>query len=59
MVCCAFYLAWWLMAFKTNPIKGMKTGWLLIPAFAADIAAVVMAGIDLVLLNGSLSNRFS
>jgi len=44
VVCCAFYLAWWLLAFKpVNPIKGMKTGWLLIPAFAAGIAAVVFA----------------
>lgn len=44
VVCCAFYLAWWILAFKpVNPIKGIKTGWLLIPAFAAGIAAVVFA----------------
>lgn len=44
VVCCAFYLAWWILAFKpVNPIKGMKTGWLLIPAFAAGIAATVFA----------------
>lgn len=44
VICCAFYLAWWLLAFKpVNPIKGMKTGWLLIPAFAAGVAAVVFA----------------
>lgn len=44
ILCCVFYLAWWLLAFKpVNPIKGMKTGWLLIPAFAAGIAAVVFA----------------
>jgi len=43
-VCCAFYLLWWLLAFQpVNPIKGMKTGWLLIPAFAAGIAAAVFA----------------
>jgi len=44
VICCAFYLAWWLLAFKpVDPIRGMKTGWLLIPAFAAGIAAVVFA----------------
>lgn len=44
VVCCMFYLAWWLLAFKpVNPIKGMKTGWLLVPAFAAGMAAVVFA----------------
>lgn len=43
IVCCAFYLAWWLLAFKpTGAIKGMKTGWLLIPAFAAGLAAIVL-----------------
>ena len=44
IVCCAFYLAWWLLAFRpAGAVKGMKTGWLLIPAFAAGIAAVVLA----------------
>ncbi|QNK39507.1 hypothetical protein [Caproicibacter fermentans] len=44
VVCCSFYLLWWLLAFRpVNPIKGMKTGWLLIPAFAAGITAVVFA----------------
>ena len=44
IVCCAFYLAWWLLAFKpTGAIKGMKTGWLLIPAFAAGLAAIILA----------------
>lgn len=43
ILCCIFYLTWWLLAFKpVNPIKGMKTGWLLLPAFAAGIAAVVL-----------------
>lgn len=43
-LCCAFYLVWWLLAFKpVNPVKGMKTGWLLLPAFTAGIAAVVFA----------------
>ncbi|MCD7801467.1 MAG: hypothetical protein LUH09_00920 [Clostridiales bacterium] len=40
--CCVFYLAWWLVAFKPEgAIKGMKSGWLLIPAFLFGIAAVV------------------
>ncbi|CAB1252694.1 conserved membrane protein of unknown function [Ruminococcaceae bacterium BL-6] len=44
IVCCAFYLAWWLLAFRpSGAVKGMKTGWLLIPAFAAGIAAVILA----------------
>lgn len=44
ILCCAFYLAWWLLAFKpSGAIRGMKTGWLLIPAFAAGLAAVILA----------------
>ncbi|MCC8098590.1 MAG: hypothetical protein LIO78_00780 [Clostridiales bacterium] len=40
--CCVFYLAWWLIAFKPEgAIKGMKSGWLLIPAFLFGLAAVV------------------
>jgi hypothetical protein len=42
LLCCGFYLAWWLLAFKpTGAITGMKTAWLLIPATAAGFAAVV------------------
>ena len=41
--CCAFYLAWWLIAFKpVGAMKGMKSGWLLIPAAVFGIAAVLM-----------------
>lgn len=44
MICCAFYLTWWLLAFKpAGAMKGMKTGWLLIPAFAAGVAAIILA----------------
>ncbi|MCD8079762.1 MAG: hypothetical protein LUF04_04910 [Bacteroides sp.] len=40
--CCVFYLAWWLIAFKPkSAIKGMKSGWLLIPAFLFGLAAVI------------------
>lgn len=44
IVCCAFYLTWWLLAFRPeNPIRGFRTGWLLLPAFAAGLAAVIVA----------------
>ncbi len=40
--CCVFYLAWWLIAFRPEgAIKGMKSGWLLIPAFLFGLAAVM------------------
>lgn len=43
ITCCAFYLVWWILAFKpTGAIKGMKTGWLLIPASVAGLAAVIL-----------------
>lgn len=44
IICCVFYLTWWLLAFKpSGAIKGIKTGWLLIPAFATGVAAIVLA----------------
>lgn len=44
IICCAFYLAWWVLAFKpVGAVKGMKTGWLLIPAFAAGLASIILA----------------
>lgn len=44
IICCAFYLVWWLLAFKpTGAIKGMKTGWLLIPAFVVGLISIIMA----------------
>ncbi len=43
VICCIFYLAWWLLAFKpNNPIKGTKSGWLLLLAFIFGIVSVVM-----------------
>ena len=43
IACCGFYLAWWLMAFRiNNPIKGITSGWLLIPAVIAGAAAIVL-----------------
>ena len=42
VVCCLFYLAWWLLAFKpVGAITGLKTGWLLIPAAGFGIWGVV------------------
>jgi hypothetical protein len=44
VICCVFYLAWWLLAFKpTGAIKGIHTGWLLIPAFITGLTAVTLA----------------
>ncbi|MCL2883728.1 MAG: hypothetical protein FWF30_04630 [Coriobacteriia bacterium] len=43
VVCCVFYLAWWLLAFRpVDPIKGVQSGWLLIPAALAGVAAMVL-----------------
>ena len=42
VVCCAFYLAWWGLAFKpVGGIRDMRTGWLLIPAAAAGLASIL------------------
>ncbi|MCI2059061.1 MAG: hypothetical protein LKJ80_07645 [Oscillibacter sp.] len=44
ILCCAFYLAWWILAFRpANPVRGFQSGWLLLPALAAGIAATVFA----------------
>ena len=44
IVCCLFYIAWWLLAFKpTGAITGFKTGWLLIPAFVTGLLGVIWA----------------
>lgn len=43
VLCCVFYLAWWLIAFKpVGAIKGIRSGWLLIPAAVFGAAAVLM-----------------
>ncbi len=42
IICCAFYISWWLIAFHpTHAVKGMRSGWLLIPAFIFGIWGVV------------------
>jgi hypothetical protein len=44
VVCCAFYLLWWVLAFRPDGgVRGMRTGWLLIPAFIFGLAAVCFA----------------
>lgn len=44
VICCAFYLAWWLLAFKpTGAIKGVKSGWLLIPASITGLISIILA----------------
>lgn len=53
VVCCIFYLAWWLLSFKpVGAIKGIKSGWLLIPAFVAGIAALIL------LIQGIMNTAF-
>ena len=43
IICCAFYLAWWMIAFNPEgAIKGMSSGWLLLPAAAAGIGAILV-----------------
>ena len=43
ILCCIFYLAWWIVAFRpTDPIKGMRSGWLLVPAVVFGLAAVAV-----------------
>ena len=43
VVCCLFYLAWWLVSFRPGrPQIGEKMAWLLIPAAVAGLAGVVL-----------------
>lgn len=56
-VCCAFYLAWWLLTFRPGgATHGIKTGWLLIPAFIAGILTVILSirGISTAAVSGFL-----
>jgi len=42
IICCLFYLTWWILAFKpSEAVRGV--GWLLVPAFLTGIAAVILA----------------
>ena len=49
LFCFAFYLAWWIVGFNPwRPIRGLKSGWLLIPAFILGILALydIWQGLD-------------
>lgn len=49
VLCFLFYLTWWIMGFNPkHPIRGIKSGWLLIPAAALGIWALIdiFRGID-------------
>ena len=47
IVCCGFYLVWWLTAFYPSASKpsggGVGTGWLLIPASITGLLGVILA----------------
>ncbi|MBR3317385.1 MAG: hypothetical protein IKG21_06180 [Atopobiaceae bacterium] len=52
LLCFAFYLAWWVVGFNPHhPIRGLKSGWLLIPAAMLGIWALVdiVQGLDFTL----------
>lgn len=51
MLCFVFYLAWWVVGFNpVHPIRGLKSGWLLIPAGILGVWALVdiVLGLDFV-----------
>ncbi len=62
IICCLFYLAWWLLAFKpTGAVKGMKSGWLLLPALVfglAGIAEITRGSNPLKLQTGLISGSY-
>ncbi|MCD8090227.1 MAG: hypothetical protein LUD81_06335 [Clostridiales bacterium] len=62
VVCCLFYLAWWLLAFKpTGAVKGMKSGLLLLPALVfglAGIAEIIKESNPLKLQTGLIPGSF-
>ncbi|MCL2771730.1 MAG: hypothetical protein FWD71_00130 [Oscillospiraceae bacterium] len=43
VVCCGFYLAWWLTAFSpSGATQSTKTNWLLLPAILAGLLGVIL-----------------
>lgn len=50
IVCCFFYLAWWILAFRPNHETTGQVGWLLLPAAIAGISAFIF------IIQGSLAN---
>ncbi len=52
--CGVFYLLWWVLAFRpVGAITGMKSGWLLIPAFILGFAGVIL------IIRGSMQAKLS
>ncbi len=42
ILCFVFYLAWWVVGFNPKyPIRGLKSGWLLIPAAILGVLALI------------------
>ncbi len=42
ILCCVFYLLWWVIAFHPeHAIKGLRSGWLLIPAAICGLFAAI------------------
>lgn len=55
VLCFAFYLAWWVVAFNpTRPVRGMRSGWLLVPAFGLGLWGLVDIVRGLVFVGGPL-----
>ena len=43
IICCVFYLLWWIIAFKPEgAVKGMRSGWLLIPAIVFGLMSIML-----------------
>ena len=44
ILCCGCYVLWWILAFNpVSPVRGIRSGWLLIPAFVAGLVGIVLA----------------
>ena len=53
VLCFVFYLAWWVIGFNTRrPIRGMASGWLLIPAMVLGVLSLFDIGRGLVFSGG-------
>lgn len=55
LLCFAFYLAWWIIAFNPKtPIRGLQSAWLLIPALILGILAMFDITQGIVLVGGPI-----
>ena len=53
VLCFAFYLAWWVVGFNPRrPVRGLASGWLLIPAAVLGVLAVIDISRGLVFAGG-------